>query len=93
MNKIYINDNLGAVIENDELVAAYDTIYKLEKIVDSNGVVYLGIHYTYEDFDEDEDIDGDLILTYRDFNDYQMYEWNKYEIIIKEMEINDLGVN
>lgn len=86
-NKIYINGNLGAVIEDDELVGTYDTIHKLETITDSNGVVYLGIYYTYEGVDEDEDLDGNMVYSTRDFEDYSMYEWNKYDISIKNIGV------
>lgn len=90
-NKIYINDNYGAVFENDKLTAVYTNISEISQFKDENNIPYLEIEYSYSGYEEIENYCGDYVGTRVEiYTDTDVYKWSDYDIIISNNEINIL---
>lgn len=90
-NKIYINGQIGAILENNELVSVYENITQVRKYRNENNTLVLEVNYVYTDYDEEYDWDGYVQTVKADFNDTAEYIFNDYDVVVKNNKIIDLS--
>lgn len=80
-NMIYIDGDLGFVVEDGKLTHCYNTIDEVSQYEDNEGNLMFQIKYGFDDIDYDYDYDENLIET--NFWNYEthVFEVNKFEKI------------